>query len=95
MTLFLGRFTLGQNLAYNHAGSMTWEAVVKLWNDEEKDFTYGTSNNKYMKVGHYTQVHTLHVISKYFKLGGKKTVLKVQIVIHAHYESIQLNSLAF
>ncbi|XP_048730027.2 cysteine-rich venom protein-like [Ostrea edulis] len=51
-----GRFTLGQNLAYNHAGSMTWEAVVKLWNDEEKDFTYGTSNNKYMKVGHYTQL---------------------------------------
>lgn len=33
---------------------MTWDAVVKLWYDEEKDFVYG--GNDYMKIGHYTQV---------------------------------------
>uniref|UniRef100_K1S4G8 Substrate-specific endoprotease Tex31 n=1 Tax=Magallana gigas TaxID=29159 RepID=K1S4G8_MAGGI len=51
-----GRFTLGQNLAYNHFGSMTWDAVVKLWYDEEKDFVYGGNTNDYMKIGHYTQL---------------------------------------
>ncbi|XP_062586404.1 cysteine-rich venom protein kaouthin-2-like, partial [Saccostrea cucullata] len=51
-----GRFTLGQNLAYNHFGSMTWDDVVKLWYDEEPDFTYGGNSNDYMKVGHYTQL---------------------------------------
>ena len=35
---------------------MTWDAVVKLWYDEEKDFVYGGNANDYMKVGHYTQV---------------------------------------
>lgn len=35
---------------------MTWDAVVKLWYDEEKDFVYGGNTNDYMKIGHYTQV---------------------------------------
>ncbi|XP_061184371.1 cysteine-rich venom protein latisemin-like [Saccostrea echinata] len=49
-----GRFSLGQNLAVADM-DLTWEAVVKLWYDEVKNFILNGTNSL-TAVGHYTQV---------------------------------------
>ncbi|XP_060576531.1 venom allergen 5-like [Ruditapes philippinarum] len=47
-----GRLSAGQNIG---KGYKTWEAAIKAWNDEVKDFTYN-GKNAFHKVGHYTQL---------------------------------------
>lgn len=51
---YSGRFNVGQNIATSPY-KMTWDAVVQLFYNESKDFTYG-GNNDLEKVGHFTQV---------------------------------------
>jgi len=47
--------SVGQNLAAG-SGPRTWQNVVSSWHSEVKDFTYGSSSNSLMAVGHYTAV---------------------------------------
>ncbi|XP_045176323.2 cysteine-rich venom protein-like [Mercenaria mercenaria] len=47
-----GRLSAGQNIG---TGYLSWKAAIKAWHDEVKDFTYN-ANNKFEKVGHYTQL---------------------------------------
>lgn len=43
----------GQNLALGHAD---WASVIRAWNDEIKYFTYGSADNVFGEIGHFTQV---------------------------------------
>ncbi|XP_052827612.1 cysteine-rich secretory protein 3-like isoform X2 [Octopus bimaculoides] len=48
-----GKFSVGQNLAQGHTD---WEAAIKGWHSEVKDFKYGVNTQNTNAVGHYTQV---------------------------------------
>ncbi|CAI9730330.1 uncharacterized protein LOC115217114 isoform X4 [Octopus vulgaris] len=48
-----GKFSVGQNLAQGHTD---WEAAIKGWYSEVKDFQYGVNTQNTVAVGHYTQI---------------------------------------
>ncbi|KAL5020640.1 hypothetical protein ScPMuIL_002275 [Solemya velum] len=50
--MVLGRFSVGQNIAWGPA-SLTWKQVVAVWYKEIEDFHYNISAKN---AGHYTQV---------------------------------------
>ncbi|GAV04641.1 hypothetical protein RvY_14899 [Ramazzottius varieornatus] len=46
-------FPCGQNIAYTTPWPFSWNAVINMWFNEEKDYTYGQPNDLHV-VGHYT-----------------------------------------
>ncbi|XP_059483033.1 cysteine-rich venom protein pseudechetoxin-like [Neocloeon triangulifer] len=45
----------GQNIFISSA-PMGWQAAVKAWYSEVSKFTFGSADNKFEEIGHYTQV---------------------------------------
>lgn len=80
----------GQNLALGHAD---WASVIRAWNDEIKYFTYGSADNVFGEIGHFTQVlisyngrKTLWQI--YLHLIGFHHILCLMIKINLAYSPI-------
>jgi hypothetical protein len=53
---------VGQNIAMDTYNEKDWKKVIAMWYDEIKDFSYG-GRNEFHKVGHYTQVKHILLIT--------------------------------